>query len=79
MSEMPQPEQEGLQFVVEMALRRALKLVRGLRKQIDEREESIMAAALIREINLSNYQIVRRPDAPGHTFEVPIGPLAESD
>jgi hypothetical protein len=79
MSEMAQPERDGLQFVVEMALRSALKLVRGLRKQIGEREEAVMAAALIREINRSNYQIVRRPGAPGHTFEAPIGPLAEPD
>jgi hypothetical protein len=58
-------------FVIKMALRSALKLVRGLRKQIGEREEDVMAADLLREIELSNYEIVRRPGAPGHTFEAP--------
>jgi hypothetical protein len=51
-----------------MALRRALKLVRGLRKQISEAEESVMAGKLPDEITTSNYEIVRRPGAPGHTL-----------
>jgi hypothetical protein len=46
----------GLQFVVKMALRKALKLARGLRKQISDTEEDVMAAKLIEEINLSAYE-----------------------
>jgi hypothetical protein len=68
-----------LHFIVQMALRRALKLVRGLRKQISEAEESVMAGKLLDEIALSNYEIVRRPGAPGHTFPSPIGPEGTKD
>src|SRR3979411_2187824 len=50
----------GLHFVVQMALRNALKLVRGLRKQISEAEESVMTGKLLDEIALSNYEIVKR-------------------
>jgi hypothetical protein len=65
----------ALHFVVQMALRNALKLVRGLRKQISEAEESVMAGKLLDEIALSNYKIVKRPTgAAGHTFPPPTEP-----
>jgi hypothetical protein len=64
----------GLHFVIKMALRNALKLVRGLRKQISETEEDVMTSKLLQEIGLSNYEIVRRQGAAGHTFEAPTGP-----
>jgi hypothetical protein len=69
----------GLHFVVQMALRNALKLVRGLRKQISEAEESVMTGKLLDEIALSNYEIVKRPSAPGHVFEPPTGPKDRSE
>jgi hypothetical protein len=62
-----------------MALRRALKLVRGLRKQISEAEESVMAGKLLDEIAASNYEIVKRPGAPGHVFEAPTGPKPDDE
>jgi hypothetical protein len=40
------PDDRGLRFVIKMALRNALKLVRGLRKQITELDEDVMARAL---------------------------------
>jgi hypothetical protein len=70
---MPDPN-SGLHFVVQMALRNALKLVRGLRKQISEAEESVMAGKLLDEIAMSNYEIVKRKgSAAGHTFPAPVG------
>jgi hypothetical protein len=33
-----------------------------------------LAFKLLLEIEVSNYDIVRRPAAPGHTFEAPEGP-----
>ena len=42
-SEFQMPDHDpGLHFVVQMALRNALRLVRGLRRQISEAEESVM-------------------------------------
>jgi hypothetical protein len=70
---MPPPDPK-LHFMIKMALRNALKLVPGLRKQIREIDEDIMASKLITEIGQSNYQIVRLASAPGHTFETPTGP-----
>jgi hypothetical protein len=42
-----------------MALRNALNLVRGLRKQISETEEDVMATTLLEETG----RITRLPDA----------------
>ena len=67
-------EDEALRFVLKMALRNALKLVRGLRKQIGDREEDLIVLALIREIELSAYTVVKRAGTTGHTFDPPTGP-----
>jgi hypothetical protein len=67
----PDPD---LEFVVKMALRNALKMVRGLRKQIGDREEDVMARRLLDELALSGHEIVQRPGPPaGHLFEAPKG------
>jgi hypothetical protein len=59
--------------VIKMALRNALRLVRGLRKQISDLDEDVMTIKLIQEIEMSNYQITKKPGASGHTFEAPEG------
>ena len=64
----------ALHFLIKMALRNALKLVPGLRKQIGDIDEDVMASKLLLEIEMSNYDIVRSPGAAGHTFEAPEGP-----
>jgi hypothetical protein len=74
---MPSSPDPALHFVFQMALRNALKLVRGLRKQISEAEESLMAGKLLDEIAMSNYEIVKRQGATGHVFEAPAGPKTE--
>jgi hypothetical protein len=70
---MPDPD-PPVQFVLKMALRNALKMVRGLRKEIGDLDEDVMVRKLLSEIALTNYELVRRPDAPGHTFPAPTGP-----
>jgi hypothetical protein len=70
---MPPPAENPLRFVVAQALRKALKLVRGLRKQIDERDEQVMAAKLIDEIGIAGYEIVRKQGNSRFTFEPPTG------
>jgi hypothetical protein len=69
---MPLPP-EGLLFSVQMALRRALKMVPGLRKQIGERDERVMAIKFVDEISIA-YDIVRKPGEAGHTFGPPSVP-----
>jgi hypothetical protein len=64
----------ALHFVIKMALRNALKLVPGLRKQIGDLDEDVIVSKLLLEIGQSNYEIVRKPGSPGHTFETPSGP-----
>jgi hypothetical protein len=65
------PVSDGLRFVIKMALRNALKLVRGLRKQISDIDEDVMTAKLINEINLSNYEIVKKAGTCGHVVDLP--------
>jgi hypothetical protein len=69
---MPLPP-ESLLFTVQMALRKALKMVPGLRKQVGERDERVMAIKLVAEINVA-YDIVKKPGAVGHVFDPPTGP-----
>jgi len=69
---MPLPP-EGLLFSVQMALRKALKTVPGLRKQIGERDERVMAINFVNEISIA-YDIVRKPGDVVHVFGPPIGP-----
>jgi hypothetical protein len=69
---MPLPP-EGLLFSVQMALRKALKMVPGLRKQIVERDERVMAIKFVSEISIA-YDIVRRPGEVGHVCDPSTGP-----
>lgn len=50
---MPPPTETPLRFVIAMALRKSLKLARGLRKQVTAVEEEVMAAELIDEIGVA--------------------------
>jgi hypothetical protein len=53
-------DDDALRFVLKMALRNALKLVKGLRKQVREIDESIVVTKLLSEIDVSGYEIVRK-------------------
>jgi hypothetical protein len=67
----PRLHDQGLRFVVKMALRNALNLVCRLRKQITNVDEDVMAGKLIDEINLSNYEIVKKAGTGGHVVDLP--------
>jgi hypothetical protein len=69
---MPLPP-EGLLFSVQMALRKALKTVLRLRKQIGERDERVMAIKFVSEISIA-YDIVRKPGEVGQMVGPPTGP-----
>lgn len=43
----------------------------GLRKQITELDEDVMAGKLIDEINLSSYEIVKKAGTCGHVVDLP--------
>jgi hypothetical protein len=47
--------------------------VKGLRKQISDKEENVMVAKLLEELRMSSYEIVKKPGETGHTFGPPDG------
>jgi hypothetical protein len=73
---MPRSPEDSVLFLVKMALRRAFKLVLGLRRQISDTDEDIMAKKLVDDLDVSGWEIRKRPDAPsaGFTFKPPEGP-----
>ena len=56
-----------------MALRKALKMVPGLRKQIGERDERMMAIKFVSEISIA-HNIIRKPREVGQMVSPPTGP-----
>jgi hypothetical protein len=70
---MPQPDDAALRFVLKMALRNALRMVKGLRKQISDMEEDVMVGKLIEELRMSSYEVVKKVGDTGHTFDPPAG------
>ena len=68
---MPQLDDAALRFVLKMAIRNALKMVKGLRKQISDIEEDVIVAKLIEELRMSSYEVVKKPGGTGHTFDPP--------
>ncbi len=63
----------ALHFVLKLALRNALKMVTGMRKQISDIEEDVIVAKLIDELRMSSYQFTKKPSETGHTFDPPAG------
>jgi len=58
-------DDDALRLVLKMALRNAVKLVKGLRTQIGAIDEDVMVTKLIRELEVSGYEIVKRPGDAG--------------
>ncbi|HEY6258204.1 MAG TPA: hypothetical protein VIY51_20675 [Xanthobacteraceae bacterium] len=72
---MPQTTDPAVRFVVKMALRRSLKLIKGLRRQLTDIDENIMVDKLLSELDTSGWQIVRQLGrSAGFTVEKPTGP-----
>jgi hypothetical protein len=62
-------------WILKRALHKALKLIRGLRKQVTEVDESIMTDAILKDLDISGWEITRIPGRyAGFTFEPPTGP-----
>ena len=72
--DMPPPDDAALRFVLKMALRKSLKLVKGLRKQISDIEEDVIVGKLLDELRMSSYEIVRKPGTTGRVVDPPSGP-----
>ena len=60
-------------FIVKMALRNALKLIPGLSKKISDKDEDIVVLKLLRELNVSGNEIVKKPGNAGFAFDTPGG------
>ena len=58
-------------FIVKMALRNALKLIPG--KKTSDKDEDIVVLKLLRELDVSGYEIVKKPGSAGFTFDTPGG------
>jgi hypothetical protein len=74
MKEMRKSDNEPLRFVIKMALRNAFRVIAGLRKQISDMDEDVITIKFLQEIEMSNYEITKKPGASGHTFEALKGP-----
>jgi hypothetical protein len=62
-------------FLVKRALHKALRLVRGQRKQTTDIDEDIMTKAILDDLDISGWQITKIPGrSAGFTFEPPTGP-----
>jgi hypothetical protein len=66
-------EDRELILAIVMGLRRGMKIVRGLRKQVTEPDEFSIASHIADQLAVSNYRIERGPPVPGHA----IRPLAK--
>jgi hypothetical protein len=60
-------------FVLKMALRNALKPIPGLRKQLSDKDEDVVVLKLLRELEVSGYEVVKKPGNADFTFETPGG------
>jgi hypothetical protein len=62
-------------FILKMALGKALKLIRGLRRQIADIDESTMSKKIIDELDISGWEFTQKPGrSAGFTFETPDDP-----
>jgi hypothetical protein len=74
------PQEDSIRFLLKMALRKALKLIRSLRKQVSDIDEDIMANKMLDELDISGWEIRKKPSGhAGFTFEPPEGPDTGTD
>jgi hypothetical protein len=55
-----------LHLSIVMGLRRGMKSVRGLRKQVTEEEQFRIARCIAEQVFLANYRIEKGPPLTGH-------------
>ena len=58
-------------FVLKMKLRKALGVVKGLRRHINDANEDVIILKLVEELDVAGYEIVKKPGNAGFTFETP--------
>ncbi len=58
-------------FILKMALRKALRLIRGPRRQITDIDESIMTKKIIDELEVSGLEITWKPGRPARFVIAP--------
>ena len=63
-------------FVLKMQLRKALGVIKGLRRHLDDADKDIIVLKLLEELDVAGYEIVKKPCNAGFTFETPGGDLA---
>jgi hypothetical protein len=51
------PEEDRIRFLLKMSLRKALKLIRRLRRQVSEINEDIMAKKILDELDICGWEI----------------------
>lgn len=55
-------------FVLKMQLRKALALVKGLRRLVSDADEDVIVHKLLEERDIAGYEIVRKADTAGFTL-----------
>jgi hypothetical protein len=61
----PPPDDAALRFVLKMALRNSLKLVKGLRRQIGDIDEDVIVGKILDELRMSSYDIIKKSGTTG--------------
>lgn len=62
----PWTEDDNHRFAISYALSKALRLARGVRKQVTEQERALMAQSILDYLKLCGLQITRAPCRPRH-------------
>jgi hypothetical protein len=70
-------EDRSFRFTIKLALRRAFRLVRGLRKQVTDVETERMADSIAEDVKRSNWQVKLGPPAAGGGGPYPFPPTSE--
>jgi hypothetical protein len=60
-------------FVLKMQLRKALSLIKGLRRHISDADEDVIVLKLLEELDVAGFEIVKKPGSAGFTFDTPGG------
>jgi hypothetical protein len=59
--------------VLKMQLRKALGVIKGLRRHISDADEGVIVHKLLAELEVAGYEIVKKPGNAGFRFETPGG------
>jgi len=60
-------------FVLKMQLRKALSLIKGLRRHVSNTDEDVIVSKVLKEFDVAGYEIVKKPGNAGFTFDTPGG------